>query len=219
MTPKKGDTCNGTFLIENWSEIDWPKINKEVKRLRSRVYQAKLDNNIRKLRCLQRLVLKSSSNILFSIREISKNPGCKTPGVDGFRLSDSRDKLKLFYEIKERGYMGKDPCPTRRIYIKEPTKLRPIGIPTVYDRIIQCMVKNSLEPEWEAVFEGGSYGFRPMRNVDDVVHRLWVSLNKQTSRKWIVDSDISKCFDSISHNYILGKVGGFPRPQHYKKMA
>lgn len=209
LTPNSGDTYDKTYL-KDWADIDWPYHLRNVKKLRSRIFQARKDKNFRRMRSLQRLMLNSSSNILVSIRDISRNSGCKTAGVDGSTIENNKDKLDLFYEIFNNGYSGKEPSPTRRIYILEPNKRRPIGIPTIYDRIIQAMVKNSLEPEWEVIFEKGSYGFRPRRNVDDAVFRIWTSLVRPTARQWVVDSDISKCFDSIAHNYIMEKIGQFP---------
>lgn len=213
----KDDTFIGNYFQLDWSEIDWIVVNSNVKRLRERIYKAKRDKNYRKLRSLQRLMLKSSSNILLSINAISSNSGRKTPGIDGFTINNSKDKIYLYNMIRHWSYTEKDPMPSRRIYIKEPTKLRPIGIPTIYDRVIQFMVKNSLEPEWEAVFEKGSYGFRPNRNVDDAVSRLWSALNKPGSRKWIVDSDISRCFDSIAHSYIIKAIDKFPASKIIEK--
>lgn len=203
--------------ITSWSEIDWLLVNKNVVNLRRRIFDASVKNEYRKLRSLQRMMLKSKSNILYSIQCISNNSGSKTFGVDGEILDGPKDKLKYFYEISENGYLGREPSPTRRIYIKESNKFRPIGIPTVYDRIVQTMVLNSIEPEWEAKFEKGSYGFRPGRNVDDAINRLWLALHKPGSRKWIVDTDISKCFDSISHSYIVEKIGKFPAAELINK--
>lgn len=196
--------------ITSWSDIDWINVNTTVKKLRRRIFDAKRENNVKKLRNVQRLMLSSSSNILYSIRKISYNSGRNTPGIDGVTLKSPADRLRLFNDISNNKWNGLSPKPIRRIYIKETNKLRPIGIPTVYDRVIQSMICNSLEPEWEAIFEKGSYGFRPKRNTNDAVSRLWLALNKPGSRKWIVDSDITKCFDSISHSYLLNQLEGFP---------
>lgn len=204
--------------IENWSEVNWKLVNSTVKKLRRRIFDAKRRNDYKKLRNLQKLMLSSTSNILFSIRKVSYNSGRKTAGIDGQTLDSPIERLNLFKEIRRNGWNGMEPKPIRRIYIKEPNKLRPIGIPTVYDRVIQTMIMNSLEPEWEAVFEKGSYGFRPKRNVNDAVSRIWLALNKENSRKWIVDSDITKCFDSISHKYLLEQIDNFPAKDLVKKM-
>lgn len=206
-----------TDLLKSWSEIDWRRVNNEVKRLRSRIFQARKEGKLRKLRSLQQLMLKSSSNILYSIRTISSNKGSKTYGIDGKILKTSKDKLDLFYEIRNNKYKGKEPSPSRRIYIKEPNKMRPIGIPTIYDRVIQTIVKNSLEPEWESVFEKGSYGFRPGRNIDDAVSRIFGQLNTQGSKKWIIDTDIHRCFDSIQHKYLINLIKNHPASSLIKK--
>jgi RNA-directed DNA polymerase len=196
--------------IESWSQVDWKYVNQSVTKLRRRIFDAKRCKDFRRLVRLQALMLYSTANILYSIRKVSYNSGRVTPGIDGETLSSPKDRLRLFNQILINKWNGVNPKPIRRIYIKETTKLRPIGIPTVYDRVIQTMICNSLEPEWEAVFEKGSYGFRPKRNTNDAVSRVWLALNKPGSRKWIVDSDISRCFDSISHKYLLDSLKGFP---------
>lgn len=204
--------------IENWSEIDWKLINSSVKKLRRRIFDARKNEDYRKLRSLQLLMLNSTSNILFSIRKICFNSGRKTPGIDGETLDSPKDRIRLFNNIRRNKWDGVNPKPIRRIYIKEIDKLRPIGIPIIYDRVIQQMVCNSLEPEWEAVFEKGSYGFRPKRNVDDAVSRVWLSLCKKGCRTWVLDADISKCFDTISHKYLLNTLRYFPGVNLIKNM-
>lgn len=207
--------CNN---IEDWSDIDWKQVNIVVVKLRRRIFDAKRAGKFRNLRSLQRLMLDSSANILYCIRKISYNPGSKTPGIDGETINGPSDRMRLYNDIFASGWNGFKPKPIRRIYIKEVNKLRPIGIPTIRDRVIQSMVCNALEPEWEAVFEKGSYGFRPKRNTNDAVSRLWLALNKPSSRKWVVDSDISKCFDSISHRYLLKMLEYFPASNLIKEM-
>ncbi len=72
------------------------------------------------------------------------------------------------------------------------------------------VVKNALEPEWEAKFESSSYGFRPSRSVNDAINSIYVSLNNPNSRCWIVDADVSQCFNNIDHNYLLNQLSHFP---------
>lgn len=96
--------------------------------------------------------------------------------------------------------------PVKRIYIPKPGKdeVRPLGIPTLEDRALQALVKFALEPEWEAYFEPNSYGFRPGRNCHDAISQIKISLER--SPKYVLDADISKCFDSINHDYLLDKL-------------
>jgi RNA-directed DNA polymerase len=84
---------------------------------------------------------------------------------------------------------------------------RPLGIPTMYDRALQTLVKQALEPEWEARFEPNSYGFRPGRSCHDAIQAIFNSTQKA---KYVLDADISKCFDRINHKALLKKVNTYP---------
>ena len=85
---------------------------------------------------------------------------------------------------------------------------RPLGIPTMRDRASQALAKLALEPEWEAQFESHSYGFRPGRSTHDAVKYLFLSIRRQ--EKYVLDADISKCFDKINHKALLDKLNTFP---------
>ena len=110
-----------------------------------------------------------------------------------------KEKLKLH-----------NPKPAYRTYItKNNGKLRPLGIPTIKDRIYQNIVKNALEPQWEARFEPASYGFRPKRNALDAIERIYTSL-APGKKQWIFEGDFKGCFDHLNHEYIMEQVRGFP---------
>ena len=111
-------------------------------------------------------------------------------------------------------------------------KIRALTREGRFSVISDQMYKNALEPEWEATFESSSYGFRPALSVNDAINRIYVSLNKEGSRKWVIDADISQCFDNISHEFLLERIQHFPAPltgprrgspsggrQHDQKMA
>ena len=93
---------------------------------------------------------------------------------------------------------------------KHQTEKRPLSIPTIQDRAKQALAKLALEPEWEAVFEPNSYGFRPGRSAHDAIEAIFLALH-HNKPKWVFDADIKKCFDRIDHSYLLAKLQTFPQ--------
>jgi RNA-directed DNA polymerase len=83
-----------------------------------------------------------------------------------------------------------------------------VGVPTIKDRAQQTLVKFALEPEWEARFEPNSYGFRPGRSCHDAIAAIYLTINKLP--RYVLDADISECFDQISHQKLLAKLQTFP---------
>ena len=146
--------------LEDWSQINWRKSNKVVKNLRQRIFRARQLGNWKRLRNLQKLMLRSHANLLLSIRLITQvNTGKQTAGIDKEVINTPQQRVRLALDMAKTVHTVK---PTKRVYIpKANGKKRPLGIPTIRDRVMQSIVKNLLEPEWEAVFEENSYGFRP----------------------------------------------------------
>ena len=101
--------------------------------------------------------------------------------------------------------------PTRRVWIPKPGKneKRPLSIPTIKNRAEQTLAKLALEPEWEAQFEPNSYGFRPGRCTHDAIKAIFHAISHKA--KYVLDADIAKCFDKISHSVLLAKLQTFPR--------
>lgn len=201
---------NTQLNLSSWSDINWKKVNRDVTDLRARIFACRRKGDYKKLRNLQRLMISSASNTLFSIRRVCGSKGRLSPGVDGQIVTTPKQRLNLFHSIMRMDISGFQPRPARRIHILKPDgSPRPIGIPTILDRIIQGIIKNALEPEWEALFEGYSYGFRPGRSVNDAVARVR-SILIPKRRVWVLEVDTAKCFDSLSHEHILKQVAHFP---------
>lgn len=194
----------------DWNAIDWHKVQRSVSNLRRRIFRASKEGDYRKVRSLQKLVLRSYANALLCVRRVTQiNAGKNTPGVDMLVVKTSKARSELVDQM--RSYQPWKVSPARRVYIpKANGKMRPLGIPTVVDRVMQAIVKNALEPYWEARFEPASYGFRPGRGCHDAIAKIFNIARPNKRKKWVLDADIEGAFDSISHERVLEAIGSFP---------
>jgi len=155
-------------------------------------------------------------------RRVSTNKGGRTAGVDGMTVGRIRKRGeqrfldRLQDELRSGAYR---PSPARRKLIPKagkPGQFRPLGIPTVKDRVVQGAVKTLLEPIFEAQFWHVSYGFRPGRSTHGALEHIRRAAQshkrgEDTRRHgmpypWVIEGDIKGCFDNINHHYLMERL-------------
>jgi len=163
-------------------------------------------------------------NLQMAWKTIAGNRGKRTPGVDGETVASIASGIgtmeflrKLREELRSGDYR---PSPARRKWIAKPGKpgkFRPLGIPTVKDRVVQCAVKQVLEPIFEARFWPVSYGFRPGRGSQACLEHIRVTIRSRgkpaadgrrhnAPYQWVIEGDIEGCFDNIGHHPLMKRV-------------
>jgi len=152
-------------------------------------------------------IVQCNENIMLAYRNIKRNGGSQTPGTDGKSIDDleklSPEQLTQYVRNRLKWYK---PQPVKRVEIpKGNGKTRPLGIPTIADRLIQQCFLQVLEPICEAKFHDRSYGFRPLRSAQNAM-AVYYKLIQQMGLYYVVDVDIKGFFDNISHGKLLRQM-------------
>ena len=169
-------------------------------------------------------IMTDPRNLRIAFGRVSRNRGSRTAGVDGVTvgriLHGSGMEAFLLHLREELGSKAFRPKPVRRVLIPkpgQPGKFRPLGIPTVKDRVVQAAMKNILEPVFEADFYPVSYGFRPGKSVHGALQHLKQLLHPVYVRtgtgaecrfpyQWAIEGDIKGCFDNIDHHALMVRL-------------
>lgn len=201
MTVDLSTGASSTKHPNHWPALPWSKIKKHVFQLQVRIAKAEREGKKGKVKALQRLLTSSFYAKCLAVKRVTSNKGSKTPGVDGVIFQTARQKMNAVFDLKRRNYNA---SPLRRIHIpKKNGKLRPLSIPTQKDRAMQALWLSALVPVAEERADPNAYGFRPKRSTHDAREQCFTALAKRKSPRWVLEGDISACFDRISHDWLL----------------
>ena len=209
MSQRQCAKTQGLSLKVAWQGIAWKKVQRHVFRLQKRIYRAAQREDVRTVHKLQKLLVKSWYARLLAVRRITQdNRGKHTAGIDGAKTLTPPQRWRLANEI----HLDGTATALRRIWIPKRgsrTEKRPLGIPTQTDRARQTVVRQALEPEWEAKLSPHTYGFRPGRSCHDAIGAIFTAIRFRPQHA--LKLDIAKCFDRIDHQALLAKVQAPPR--------
>lgn len=204
-----------------WDKINFSQLERNVRRLQGRIYSASKKGDKKGAHNLMKLLVRSESAKLLAIYIITqKNKGRNTPGIDGNVYLTSKERMELSKEKFDYKTYKFQPVLRRciskvqenwRAVIhgrnkrnKRKAELRPLGLMTIKDRVMVTMISFALTAKWEALLNKDVIGFRPGRNTQDAIQRIYSELSK--GDKIILDADINKFFDNIKHEAILDRI-------------
>jgi len=190
----------------NYLEINWQNCSKQLVEIQEKIVLAWNVKNFTKVVQLQNNLARSFGARALAVRKVTTNSSKNTAGIDNIIWKTPEDKIQAIQDLKHlENYIAK---PVRRVYIpKSNGKLKPLGIPTMFDRAVQTLYKFQLDLIAEAEADIRSYGFRLHKGINDAMMYLKLVLGSFTAtRRYILEADISKIFDSVNHDWLIKNI-------------
>jgi RNA-directed DNA polymerase len=196
------------MIAKNYDEINWAYSQKKLAVLQHDILEAYKKKDSHRILITQNKLIRSFAARSLAVRKVTSNKGAKTKGIDGVSITTKVDKFKLIKELKNISPSSYEAKPVRKVLIpKTPGKLRPLGIPTILDRVVQTLYYFALDPIAEEQADIRSYGFRKYRSVNDCVIYLKLVLGNYTAtRRYVLKCDIKGFFPSVAHAWLLKNI-------------
>lgn len=201
----KDKSLTNAHFRQKWRKIDWLLVKKSVNKLQVRITKAVKQNNWHLVKRLEYLLVNSYYAKLLAVRKVTRNKGKRTAGIDGNKWLTPESKMLAALSLTGKRYKAQ---PLKRVFINKPgkNKKRPLGIPTMSDRAMQCLYSLALEPIAEATSDSRSFGFRRFMSTKDSCQQIFLCLSRKSSAQWILEVDIKGCFDHINHQWLLDNI-------------
>lgn len=205
-TAAKAERLSDSKTLEfQWKSIDWNKAETYVNRLQVRIAKAMQDKKWNTVKRLQYLLTHSYYAKALAVRKVTTSKGKNTSGIDKELWSTPASKMRGVLSLTDQNYKAK---PLRRVYIEKKGKKakRPLGIPCMYDRAMQALYAQALNPVSEVTADTKSFGFRKGRCCQDACEYIFTALSRGCSPQWVLEGDIKGCFDHISHEWLIENI-------------
>ena len=193
-------------IADDYKDIDWKRCNYVLAYKQAEIVRAYRKKDLKRVFTLQQELIRSFAARALAVKKATSNKGKVTPGIDNIIWLSDNEKMNGIKALKNlKNYKAQ---PVRRVYIpKRDGTLRPLGIPTIFDRSVQTLWYFALAPIAEETADKQSYGFRPYRSVHDCATYLKLVCGSYTAtRRYVLDADISKFFDTISHDWLIENI-------------
>lgn len=201
---KKGDKL---LPKDEWHKINWRKVEAIVRDLQEQIVIAKRNESIKEVYKTQWKLLNTFEAKALAVRKVITNKGKNTAGTDEIVWKGPKDYWNAIKGMEEivRNPSQYRAQPLRRVWIPKANsnEKRPLGIPTLIDRTVQALYHLAVDPAVEVNSDPNSYGFRRHRSTQDAITAIRSLMDKNTHPQWILEADISKCFDKISHEFLM----------------
>jgi RNA-directed DNA polymerase len=195
--------------IEHWQQIPWSELLKTVRQMQAAIVKAEQAGDQSRVRQLQEQLVRSQAAKFLAIRQVTSTGGKRTPGIDGQLWDTPERKLAAVPQLDPQHYR---PQPARRVAIpKDDHRSRPLGILTMKDRAMQALYLLALDPIAETHADHHSYGFRKYRAPADAIARCEEIFHDEARPWWILNADIERCFETISHDWLVQHIPLDPR--------
>ena len=192
--------------ISSWKEIDWKQALADLKALQAELYKA-LKNNESKSEIwkIHNRMKASFSVRALAVRKVVTGKGGKTSGVDGNIYTTDAQKLSAVRKLKHFNGKTYEASPVKRVWIpKSDGTLRPLGIPTIYDRTVQTLFNFIVDVHQEHTADVRSFGFRIGRSAKQAITYAWLLASGK--KRFLMKVDVKKAYDSVSHDWILRNI-------------